>query len=207
MSDDTAITVPTPEERALALLSVEERVELERFRRSGKPGLSPQAALKLYQLWVEGVTCQEIVALKPEFSLGLILHTRIDQRWDLRREAYLADLYLNANDRLKQVGAEALNFLSIVLAAAHKDHGERLKKYLMTGDPKDLGVMHITSMKEYKATIETIAKLTGADRPPAPAVPPGVRDPVQAAVEVKGRKLSPEEADALRAARAKKREE
>jgi hypothetical protein len=193
-----------PEDVALTRLTPDEHIELERYRRSGKPPLSPNASIELYTIWMQGVDCAELARLNPGLSLGCVLMARVDHRWDERRDAYLAEKFSTANDRLKQVGAEALNFLGLTLAVTHKQQGEKMVKYLKTGDPADLGTFHVTGIHGYKQVIETIARLTGADRKvivkegnglPASSQPETIIAPVE------HRRLTPEQADALRRAR------
>lgn len=193
-----------PEDLALTRLSPDEHIELDRYRRSGKPALAPVASTELYLIWMQGATCEELAKLNPGLSLGCILMARIDHRWDERRDAYLAERFSTANDRLKQIGAESLNFLGLTLAVAHKQQGEKMMKYLKTGNPDDLGTFHITGIMQYKQVIETIARLTGADRKvvvkeangqPASSQPETIIAPIE------HRRLTPEQADALRRAR------
>ena len=207
MADESIVQrEQTLQELALEKLTPEEHVELERYRRSGKPGLAVKLAMSLYESWLNGVSCEKLAGLNPGLSLGVILMTRVDHLWDARRDAYLSELYSGANDRLKQIGSEALNFMGLALAAVNKEQGAKYAKYLQTGDPADLGVMRILSWSQYKSVIETIARLTGADRPKStPPVAPQQPDPVSAAIEVKARPLTPEEADRARALRAAKR--
>jgi hypothetical protein len=187
---------------ALQKLTADEDIEYRRYLASGKPPLSPGAALKLYELFVQGIECDRIASLNPTLGLGIILRARIDHEWDRRRAEYLADLYSGANERLRQVGAESLNFMGIALAAAHKDLGKHYEKYLMTGDPADLGPFRIMSFKTYKDVIETLVKLTGQDNKKTVKVEGEVHHTGEAAVG--GARLTPEQADALRAVMGKK---
>jgi hypothetical protein len=183
---------------ALAKLSTDEHIEYQRYLASGKPPLSPGSALKLYELFVQGIECAEIARLNPTLGLGIILRARIDHEWDKRRDEYLGDLYSQANTRLRQVGAESLNFLGLALAAAHKDLGEHMKKYLMSGNPEDLGPFRIMSFKTYQSVVETLVKLTGQDNQKTVKVEGEVHHTGEAATP--GAKLTPEQADAMRAA-------
>jgi hypothetical protein len=191
-----------PRDEALERLTAEEHIEFDRYCRSGKPDLALSTSLKLYELFVQGLACVDIAKLNPALSLGAILKARIEHRWDERRDIYLAEIYGGANDRLKQIGAESLNFLGLTLAVAHKQYGEKMARYLQTGKPEDLGTFQVQSLHQYKQVIETIRALTGADRPQRPppgGIPPNstpVTDVTPVAVHT--RPMTPEEADALR---------
>jgi hypothetical protein len=51
-----------------------------------------------------------------------------------------------------------------MLSVANKQHGEKLKRYLQTGNMDDLGEFKIDSIFNLKQTIEILQKLTGQDR-------------------------------------------
>ena len=190
-----------PVELAVQKLTTDEHIALQRYQATGKPGLAIGTSLKFYELFVQGVDCAEIARLNPGFDVGAILKARIDHEWDRRREEYLGGLYSQANDRLRQIGVESLQFMGLALAAAHKDMGEHLKKYLMSGDPKDLGDFRIMSFRTYKEVVETLVKLTGQDQKKTVTVQGEVThktDPTS------GAKLTPEQADLLRASMGKK---
>jgi hypothetical protein len=195
----------TQEDLALTRLTADEHIELERYRRSGKPPLSPNASIELYTVWMQGVTCEELVKLNPGLNLGCILMARVDHRWDERRDAYLAEKFSTANDRLKQIGAEALSFLGLTLAVTHKQQGEKMARYLKTGNPDDLGTFHVQSIGQYKQVVETIARLTGADRKVVVQREggglPSSTPPETVILPVEHRRLTPEQADSLRRAR------
>lgn len=148
-------------------LSDLEREELERFLATDKPPLSPNTAVKLYELFLAGHTCEEIQKQNRQFSLGMIVHARIRDDWDGHRQRYLSDLYSQASKRFGQVQLESVNFLADAFAAVHKLNGDKLKRFLQTGDPKDLaGVGFLpSSVKTYKDLWETMLKITGKDRP------------------------------------------
>lgn len=188
-------------DEAFNLLTPEEHIEYDRYCRSGKPDLSLSTSLKLYELWVQGLDCAAIAKLNAALTIGAILKARIDHRWDERRDAYLAEIYGNANDRLKQIGAESLNFLGLTLAVAHKQYGEKMARYLQTGNPEDLGTFQVQSLHQYKSVLEALKVLTGGDRarPPQGGIPPNSPPPTDVTpVEVRARPMTPEEADALR---------
>jgi hypothetical protein len=185
---------------AAEYLTADEHIEYQRYLATGKPDLAIGSSLKLYELFVQGIPCAEIARLNPGFGLGIIVKARIDHKWDERREAYRAELYSQANDRLRQLGAESLDFMSIALAAAHKDLGGHMKKYLMTGNPEDLGPFRIMSFKTYQSLIETVVKLTGADNKKTIKVEGEVKHTGDSV----GTKLTPEQADAMRAVLGKK---
>jgi hypothetical protein len=210
MPDQTSITAANEAARAAALerLTANEQMELDRYVRANRPSLSLDTSKRLYELFLHGLSMEEICSLNPTLPTGAVIKARVDGRWDERREVYLGELLGETSTRLKQTGAEAVQFMSLLLAAAHKEHGEKLKKYLQTGNPDDLGGLRITSFKGYKDVIDSLAKLIGGQKG-ASAVTVNVGADGSGSVSDSSGSVtrwSPEEADAIRAAIEKKRQ-
>lgn len=189
-------------QRALERLSAPDRKVYQEYVDSGKPGLAVSYGARLYELWLQGSTVEQIVELNPGLSKGVVLKARVDGLWDERREAYLAELMSTAQDRVRLVALESVNFMGLLLAVANKQHGEKLKRYLQTGDPKELGNFDIKSIKQYKEVIEMLTKITGQDKKPASpgtvavSVTPSGNGDTPATVSVR---WTPEQADQIRA--------
>jgi hypothetical protein len=145
-------------------LTISEQIAYDKALRSGRAPLAPEFNQKLYELYLRGFSCEDIAAQNPGLNLGSVARARVDGNWDERRDQYTSGLLTDSAASLRQTAAESLNFLSLVLAVAHKEHGERLRRYLVTGDPKDLGDFRINNFSSYKLIIETIARLVGADQ-------------------------------------------
>lgn len=148
-------------------LTTFEREEWMKWKRS--PSAAPLAistALKMYELYLLGHSCDEIYrANENRFPLGLIIDARVRFEWDKRREAYLNGLFSEAGNAVKQRQIESAMFLGDVLAAAHKQHGDKFKKFLQTGDVKDLpDEFKITSITMYKMAVDALMKVTGLDQ-------------------------------------------
>lgn len=151
-------------EKALEKLTADEHIALSRHEQANKPCLSPDFSAKLYSLFLRGLSCSDIVGINPGLTLGQVIKARVDGDWDQKREEYLTELLVSSNEKLQQTAAESLDFLSLLLAVCHKQQGEKLKKYLATGNSDELGGLQITNMKGYAQVIETLARLIGADQ-------------------------------------------
>jgi hypothetical protein len=92
--------------------------------------LSPVYCAQLFELFLNGTTCEQMAVLNKGTELGAILHSRIRDRWDKRREEYLGELYNNVKVRFHQSQIETVYYLADGLAAAHKLNGAKVKKYL-----------------------------------------------------------------------------
>ena len=151
-------------------LTKNEKLALERFKENYKKGgvethpLATSKALQLYALYIDGNTLAEISEINPELGLGTIVNSAIEGKWNIKRQEYLDELYSRANDRAMQVVAEGANFMALLLSAAHKKHGTKLKKFLQTEDPKELtDCMSIDGLRGYREGVEILMKLTGQD--------------------------------------------
>jgi hypothetical protein len=165
MSDDIVIEEGrVPDDR----LSEREQRELWLWKRGKDTApLALSTALKMYELFLLGHSCEEIArANENRFSLGLILDARIRHNWDERRRAHLDHIYNDVGELVRQRQTESAVFLGDILAVAHKEYGNKFRKYLQSGDPNDLdNDMKVTSITTYKRTVEALMKVTGQDRP------------------------------------------
>lgn len=197
-------------ETKLANLSADERLAYERHIKSGKGNLAADYSARLFQLFLLGVSVPDIVKLNPGLTLGQVAAARVNDSWDDRRSQHVAELLTETSSLLRTSASESLRFISLVLAVAHREHGECLKRYLATGDPKELGNFRIENIKQYQTVLDTLARLVGADQKKSvnhthqivgPEASPSAPDQgvgVLGALPV-GR-LTPQQADAIRKA-------
>jgi hypothetical protein len=157
--------VETFEGRAEALLTEDELRLLKIYRDNGGKRLATDTAGRFFELFLNGSTTHDIHSLNKAFPYGAILWSRIEERWDQKKLEYIDELQRNIRDRLLKAQLEASGLISDMIAAAAKKHGVQLKKYIQTGDVKDLaGIMEIESLAALNKAIEGLQKLTGADR-------------------------------------------
>ena len=134
-----------------------------------KPSLATALSVKLFELFLHGVDCAEIVSInRGSYSIEQILEARVRDRWDERRNEYLETLFNGVVGRFSQAQAESISFLTDLLASAHKMHGIKLKAYLQTGNEEDLGDFRINGWQNYKGVVDALMKLTGQDKVPSP---------------------------------------
>jgi hypothetical protein len=147
-------------------LTPEEREVLERFKdEKGKPSISVALSLKMFELYLNGSTCEEIVKVNNnQFSLGQVLEVRVRDGWDEKKDRYLADLYGGIVDKVRQTQMESVGFTADLLAVAHKQFGHKLKRYLQTGDEKELGPLSLNGLLQYQKAVDILMKLTGQDK-------------------------------------------
>lgn len=149
----------------LRTLSERELEALKKFREDRQYSkdypLSPIAQAKLFELYLNGKSCEEIQKLNTGFSLGQVVDSFVEGKWEQRRKNHINRLLSRVKERVVQVQSEAVEFMADMMSAAHKLHGEKLKKYLQSGNEADLGEMSINSLDKYRKAAEIILKLTG----------------------------------------------
>lgn len=141
--------------------------QYSKWRRSKDTSpLAISTALKMYEMFLLGHSCEEIYrANDQKFPLGMILDARLRYEWDRRRSAYLDQLFGEVGIAVKQRQVEGAMFLGDVLAAAHQQFGDKVKKFLQTKDPNDLPAeLKVTSITTYKMVIDALMKITGQDQ-------------------------------------------
>lgn len=147
------------------LSPAEKKIYQDWQENKNKPSISPTTAVKLFGLFIHGIGCQEIVNLNaPAFCIEQILEARVRDQWDEKRKTYTDEIYAGIVSNARQTQVESVQFVSTLLAAAHKFHGQKLQRYLQTGDEKELTGMSVDSFRTYKSVAETLLKLTGQDR-------------------------------------------
>jgi hypothetical protein len=151
--------------QAKAKLSPDELRAYNEYIDAGKPSLSPVTEKQFYELYLNGKPTTEIQRINPSMPLGIIVRAKIDNRWDERREFHIAQLLEGVKERVQHTQLEAINFACDLLSVVHKQQGEKLKRYLQTGDDADLSsIANGMGLKSYKEVLEILLKLTGQDK-------------------------------------------
>jgi hypothetical protein len=136
------------------------------------PELSPETSARMFALFLRGTDCAEIARLNRGIALGIILRARLADDWDGRRREYRHSLLDATRERVQQITLESVEFVSNTLAAAHKQHGDKAKRYLQSGDESELGSFAITSIKAYRDTLDVLRELVvGRETPKQPERP------------------------------------
>lgn len=150
--------------RIAPLLTEREIIAYDYWRQTEQLPLAPSTNAKLFNLFLNGKSCEEIRKLNQQLSLGQIVAARIEGDWDARRDDHLNHLLNETVKRVQQASLETTDFLCDMLTVANKEHGGKLRAYIQNSDPKELGDFRITSLQGLKTVIETIQKTTGVDR-------------------------------------------
>jgi hypothetical protein len=188
-----ALTVPDSNK---SVLKNNEQSAYELYVKSQKPPLAITTAVGLFELFLNGATCEEIHRLNPHLPFGAIIRARVEGEWDRRRNEAYAVALDGARERVQQTQLAAISFAADLLATAHKQFGDRFKRYLQTGEESVLGELKIETLKQYKDSIEMFLKLTGQDKKPEVPRSPD-ESPLAAELPPAQKALTPEQADEL----------
>lgn len=150
--------------RIAPLLTEREVLAYDHWRKTEQLPLSPSLNTKLFALFLQGKSLEEIRRLNIQLTLGQIVAARIEGDWDRRRDEHLDNLLNTATQKVQQTTFETADFLCDLLTVANKEHGDKLRRYIQTGDEKELGDFRITGLQSLKVAVETLQKVTGVDR-------------------------------------------
>jgi len=154
--DEKSVTLSTLTER--------ERGALAKAEEEGVRPISPTLAAQMFELYLEGYSCEQIAKVNAPFKEGEILFLRKKYQWDENRDQYCFNLQSQMRDKLMKQKLESLEFLTNMLSVTHKEHKEKTLKYLQTGKDEDKPDTWVTGPTAYKGLLEAIQKLTGEDR-------------------------------------------
>jgi hypothetical protein len=165
---NTALTTYRPPEfveYAQADLSPEEIEILTKYTSTGGMPLAPTTASQFFKMFVNGSSASEINRLNPAFPIGAILDAQVRYRWTTERDKVAMELQNRVKDGVIRAQLETTELMTDMLRAAAKQHGDKLKKYIQTGDEKYLdGVLNIESMHSLRGIVDSLLKITGQDR-------------------------------------------
>lgn len=146
-------------------LTPEEQGSLTVYVESGGSPLSISLATGLFELFLNGSSCMEIWKLNKTLPQGAILDARIRYDWDKARDEYAFELHSKIREKVVKAQLETTELMTDMLTAAKKKHGDKIKKYIQTGDETHLqGVLGIDNIMALSKMTESLMKITGQDK-------------------------------------------
>ena len=121
----------------LSLFTERERGVLEKAEKEGIRPISPTLAAQMFELYLEGYSCEQIAKVNAPIREGEILFLRKKYQWDENKDNYCFNLQSQMRDKLMKQKLESLEFLTNMLAVTHKEHKEKSLRYLQTGKEED----------------------------------------------------------------------
>ena len=138
--------------------------ELRRWRRKSEAPIPLALALKMYELYLNGYSCEDIWRVNGQkFPLGQVVDAKVRYEWDVRRADQLDSLYNGIEEKVMHVKTEAVSHLANMLAAAHKIWGDRVAEFLQDGDQEKLAGFDPSSVKNYKEILTMLQLLSSKD--------------------------------------------
>jgi hypothetical protein len=152
-------------DRAKIYLTSEEFQELSDYILKGGAPLALVTAQKFFDLYLNGYDVNEIHRLNPSFPKGCIYLARLRYSWDQMYHDAMVTMNQRVINKITKAAIEATSIYTDMIAAANKKHGDRLKKYIQTGDESYLkDALSINSISDLAKVIESLQKLSGQDR-------------------------------------------
>lgn len=163
---DVKAPVPTPNPAAndIDLFSAREKDVLVKTEKDGIIPIAATRAAQMFELFLEGYTCQAIAKINAPFREGDILYLRKRYEWDRNRDEFTYNLQVQMSTKLAKAKLESLEFITNQMAVVHKEFREKSLKYLQTGKEEDKPEHWISSPAAYKGLLEAMQKITGEDR-------------------------------------------
>lgn len=168
MPEPTTDLTLEQKDRSTIIASLTER-EAQAYRyfiKSKQPELSPDLSNEMYELFAMGRTCEDIRKLRgPGFNYGAIVHARIRDLWDTRLQNYQREMVQRVPQVVQQTQLESAEFISKLLAGAHKLLSTKIDQFLASGDQSLLigTPLENLTLRQYQNLLATLATATGQD--------------------------------------------
>lgn len=149
-------------EAALATLHQSEYNVLKAYIDGGRLELSLDTANRMFALYLNGTDIKEIFKLNSAIPYEAILWARFKYNWDREKELHIFQLKNAISEHVMKAQLDVTALMSNMLTAVSKTHGDKLKKYMQSGDIKDLdGALTIDSINSMLKIIDGLQKITG----------------------------------------------
>jgi|SRR6185437_6900945 len=152
---------------AIALRGLDER-EMEAYRyvlKTRPIEIAEETSERMYQMFLQGRTCEDIRKANKGYALGQIVACRIKYGWDARVVQHRTTLAATVPDRAIQTSLENVDFVTKLLTVNRIVMEEAIDKFMLSRNPDDLkGVIQAKNAKELKELVELLMKMTGQDK-------------------------------------------
>lgn len=146
-------------------LPKEDLDKLTEYLAAGGHPLSPDAAARFFELFLNGSDAHEIHRLNKAFPIGSILDAQVRQKWTEKREAFYGELQDKVKNKVMKAQMETTELMTDILSAARRKYSDKLKKFIQSGDERDLdGVLGVDTIQGLLKVTEGLLKITGQDR-------------------------------------------
>ena len=151
--------------RAKSELSLDDSAKLEAYVAAGGHPLAPSTALSFFELFLNGSDLKEVHRLNKAFPYEAVLWAYVKYNWEVQKTEYMQKQMEQIRMKVVKATMDTTSLVTNLLAAAQKKHGDKLKKYLQTGNEADLGdALNVRSINDLLKTAEALQKITGQDK-------------------------------------------
>jgi len=148
--------------KSKSLLLPEDSQKLEKYIQDGGAPLAVGTALSFFELFLNGSNLEEVHRLNKAFPYEAVLWAYVKYDWENKRDTAIQNQMTEIQQKVVKATLDTTSLVTNLLAAAQKKHGDKLKKYLQTGNEADLGdALNVRSINELLKTAEALQKITG----------------------------------------------
>jgi hypothetical protein len=119
----------------------------------------------LFRLYVNGTSIQDIAKLRPNLSLGQICHAAVEYKWKETKDNYTTASIKRNEERLPFLLASSVEYIADQITASHLLNGQKIKNYILTGDPEYIKDVPLGNFKQYKELVDALVKLSTIGQP------------------------------------------
>lgn len=150
------------EDKSRRILTIPDHNMLIQYIESGKHPLSPETAANFFGLFLSGNSIGEIHRLNKAFPYEAILWASVKYDWHEKRDEYALNLQAQTAQKVMVAQMETAGLMADLLSAANRKHGDKIKKYIQSGNENDLGEgLSIESLHNLMKIAESLQKITG----------------------------------------------
>lgn len=142
-------------------LTPEEIKAAERYLRKYKTkgSITEVESMKLYELYMVGVSFAELRKQFPQYELGQIVLTAALRGWPHDRDRMQDTLRERVRAKIVKSVLEQVDYLTVMLSVTNAEHLDAMRQYIIDPVKNPKPNLRIASIKEYKEVVETLHKI------------------------------------------------
>lgn len=157
------------EDEKFGLTEEEIRISEKFLRKNKTAGAVPDVeSIKLYELFMVGMSFNEIQQQYPQYPLAKIILTAALRCWAKDRDKMMGSLRDKVQAKVVKSVIEQVDLLTTMLSVVNAEHIHTMRKYVNDPVNNPKPDFRVENIKEYKETVETLHKLvagaTGANK-------------------------------------------
>lgn len=149
---------------AYGLTQEEKKIGLRYLRKHKTAGVIKEVeAAKLFELFMIGLSFQEIQEQYPQYELGQLILTSCLRKWMQDRESMTWQLQDRIKARIIKSVVGQVDFLTLLLEVSSAEHIKKMREFIL--DPKSASPkFKVKSLKEYQLVADLLMKISGVSQ-------------------------------------------